>query len=217
MVPSTHPAPLSAAQPISARRRQRAASKTESLLDEVLVRAQAGNQDAFSQLYLLHNKRVFRICLRMVRDLSVAEDLTQETFLQLHRKLASFRGESAFTTWLHRMTVNIVLMRKRKRVLPIVSLDQLMTTVPEDYVGRDFGKCDLKQTSVVDRVTIQRAVDSLPPGYRKIYLLHDVRGLDHHEIAAMEGCSLGNSKSQLYKARRALRTALVVRKNHIHS
>jgi RNA polymerase sigma factor (sigma-70 family) len=78
----------------------------------------------------------------MVRDFSLAEDLTQETFLQLHRKLTSFRGESLFTTWLHRMTVNIVLMRLRKRVLPVVSLDQMMTDIPEDYVGRGFGTCD---------------------------------------------------------------------------
>src|SRR5580700_9078546 len=152
-------------------RRQRLASPAKSHLDDVLARAQAGNHDAFSQLYLLHKKRVFGICLRMVRDFSLAEDLTQETFLQLHRKLASFRGESAFTTWLHRMTFNIALMRLRKRALPVVSLDQMMTTIPEDYVGREFGARDLKQTGVVDRITIQRAVDTLPPGYRRIYLL----------------------------------------------
>jgi RNA polymerase sigma-70 factor (ECF subfamily) len=99
-------------------------------------------------------------------------------------------------------------MRKRKRVLPVVSLDQMMTTIPEDYVGRDFGTCDLAQIGAVDRVTIQRALDTLPPGYRKIFLHHDVHGLEHREIAAMEGCSLGNSKSQLHKARRALRRAL---------
>jgi RNA polymerase sigma-70 factor (ECF subfamily) len=189
-------------------RRQRLASPTKSRLDDVLVQAQAGNHDAFSQLYLLHKKRVFGICLRMVHDFSLAEDLTQETFLQLHRKLASFRGESAFTTWLHRMTFNIALMRLRKRVLPVVSLDQLMTTIPEDYVGREFGARDLRQTGVVDRITIQRAVDTLPPGYRRIYLLHEVHGLEHREIAAMEGCSRGTSKSQLHKARRALRSAL---------
>jgi RNA polymerase sigma-70 factor (ECF subfamily) len=177
-------------------------------LDDVLVRVQAGNQKAFSQLYRLHNKRVFSICLRMVRDISVAEDLTQETFLQLHRKLASFRRESFFTTWLHRVTVNVVLVRKHKRVLPVVSLDQLMTTIPEDYVGRDFGTCDLAQTGVADRVTIQRAVDTLPPGYRKIFLLHDVHGLEHREIASTEARCPGTSKSQLHKARRALRAAI---------
>jgi RNA polymerase sigma-70 factor (ECF subfamily) len=146
----------------------------------------------------------------MVRDFSLAEDLTQETFLQLHRKLTSFRGDSLFTTWLHRMTVNIVLMRLRKRVLPVVSLDQMMTDIPEEHVGRGLGTCDRTQAGVVDRVAIERAVDTLAPGYRKFFLLHDVRGLEHREIASMEGCSLGNSKSQLHKARRALRGALSV-------
>jgi RNA polymerase sigma-70 factor (ECF subfamily) len=180
----------------------------KSQLDDVLVRAQAGDTDAFSQLYSRHKKRVLAICMRMVRDFSLAEDLTQETFLQLHRKLASFRGDSAFTTWLHRMTVNIVLMRLRKRVLPSVSLDQLMTDIPEEHIGRGFGTCDRAQTGVVDRVAIERAVATLPPGYRNFFLLHDVYGLEHREIASMEGCSLGNSKSQLHKARRALRGAL---------
>jgi RNA polymerase sigma-70 factor (ECF subfamily) len=144
----------------------------------------------------------------MVRDFSLAEDLTQETFLHLHRKLTSFRGESLFTTWLHRMTFNIVLMRLRKRVLPVVSLDQMMADVPEEHVGRHFGTFDRRQTGVVDRVTIERAVDTLPPGYRKFFLSFDVSGLEHREIALEEGCSLGNSKSQLHKARRALRDAL---------
>jgi RNA polymerase sigma-70 factor (ECF subfamily) len=182
-----------------------------------LVRAQAGDPDAFSQLYLLHHKRVFAICLRMVRDFSLAEDLTQETFLQLHRKLTSFRGESLFTTWLHRMTVNIVLMRLRKRVLPVVSLDQMMTDIPEEHVGRGFGTWDRTQTSVVDRLAIERALDALAPGYRRFFLLHDVHGLEHREIASIEGCSQGNSKSQLHMARRALRSALSARAGRVLS
>jgi RNA polymerase sigma-70 factor (ECF subfamily) len=177
-------------------------------LDEVLVLAQAGDPDAFSKLYLRHKKRVFSICMRMVHDFPLAEDLAQETFIQLHRKLASFRGDSAFTTWLHRMTVNVVLMHLRKRVLPVVSLDQIMTDIPEEHVGRSFGTCDRRQTGVVDRIAIERAVATLAPGYRYFFLLHDVHGLEHREIATMKGCSLGNSKSQLHKARRALRDAL---------
>jgi len=109
---------------------------------DILTRAQAGDPDAFSELYLRHKKRVFSICMRMVHDSSLAEDLTQETFIQLHRKLATFRGDSAFTTWLHRMTVNIALMHLRKPVLPVVSLDHLMTAIPEEHVGRNFGTCD---------------------------------------------------------------------------
>jgi RNA polymerase sigma-70 factor (ECF subfamily) len=211
MTTSTFPISLFDSTPIPAFPCQRPASPAKPPLDDVLVRAQAGNHDAFSQLYLLHKKRVFGICLRMVRDFSMAEDLTQETFLQLHRKLTSFRGESLFTTWLHRMTVNIVLMRLRKRVLPVVSLDQMMTDIPEEHVGRSFGTWDRKQTGAVDRISIERAVDTLAPGYRNVFLLHDVQGLEHREIASQEGCSLGNSKSQLHKARRALRGALAAR------
>jgi len=144
----------------------------------------------------------------MVHDFSLAEDLTQETFLQMHRKLASFRGDSAFTTWLHRMTVNTVLMHLRKRVLPVDSLDHHMSDLSEGQVGRSFGTRDLTQAGVVDRLAIDRAVAGLAPGYRSIFLLHDVKGFVHVEIASMLQCSCGNTKSQLYKARRVLRGAL---------
>jgi RNA polymerase sigma-70 factor (ECF subfamily) len=183
-------------------------SPTKLHLDDVLIRAQTGDLDAFTKLYLRHEKRVFSICMRMVHEFSLAEDLTQETFVQLHRKLVSFRGDSAFTTWLHRMTVNIVLMHLRKRALPVVSLDQLMTDKSDQHFRHDFGARDSRQVGVVDRLTIDRAVATLPPGYRNIFFLHDVHGFEHREIASMEGCSLGNSKSQLHKARRALRGVL---------
>jgi RNA polymerase sigma-70 factor (ECF subfamily) len=175
---------------------------------DAIGRAQAGDEDAFAELYFQHKRRVYSICMRMVHDPSLAEDLSQESFFQLHRKLSSFRGESAFTTWLHRLTVNVVLMHLRKRVLPICSLDQLMAAVPEERAGRGFGKRDLTQAGVVDRLAINRAVATLAPGYRNVFLLHDVHGYQHREIASMEDCSLGNSKSQLHKARRALRSAL---------
>jgi RNA polymerase sigma-70 factor (ECF subfamily) len=186
----------------------RRATPAKHSAGDILTRAQAGDHDAFSELYLRHKKRVFSICMRMVHDSSLAEDLTQEAFIQLHRKLATFRGDSAFTTWLHRMTVNIALMHLRKRVLPVVSLDHLMTAIPEEHVGRNFGTCDRRQTGVVDRVAIDRAVATLAPGYRDVFLLHDVHGFEHSEIASMQDCTLGNSKSQLHKARRALRYAL---------
>ncbi|HUD56005.1 MAG TPA: RNA polymerase sigma factor [Terracidiphilus sp.] len=186
----------------------RRATPAKHSAGDILTRAQGGDPDAFSELYLRHKKRVFSICMRMVHDSSLAEDLTQETFIQLHRKLATFRGDSAFTTWLHRMTVNIALMHLRKPVLPVVSLDHLMTAIPEEHVGRNFGTCDRRQTGVVDRVAIDRAVATLAPGYRDVFLLHDVHGFEHSEIASMQDCTLGNSKSQLHKARRALRYAL---------
>lgn len=208
MVTQTFPVSLFDSTVTAPMRGHRRAMPANSHSDDVLARAQAGAADAFSELYVMHKKRVFAICLRMVRDFSLAEDLTQETFLQLHRKLSSFRGESLFTTWLHRMTVNIVLMVLRKGVLPVVSLDQILTEFPETPTKYNFGAYDRTQVSAVDRITIERAIGMLSPGYRRFFLLHDVDGLGHREIASIVGCTLGNSKSQVYKARRALRRAL---------
>jgi RNA polymerase sigma-70 factor, ECF subfamily len=207
-VPPVLPISLLDSTHIPVSRSKRLASPLKLQQDEVLVRAQAGDADAFTALYLRHRKRVFSVCMRMVHDFSMAEDLMQETFVQLHRKLATFRGESAFTTWLHRMTFNIVLMHLRKRSLPVVSLDNLMTDSSDEHIRRDFGVSDSRLVGVVDRLTIERAIATLPPGYRNIFLLHDVHGFEHREIASLEGCSLGNSKSQLHKARRALRGTL---------
>jgi RNA polymerase sigma-70 factor (ECF subfamily) len=179
-----------------------------------VARAQAGDQDAFAELYLLHKKHVFSICMRMVRDFAMAEDLTQEVFLQVHRKLASFRGDSVFSTWLHRLSVNTVLMHLRKRVLPVVSLDQMMESAPDERVGRSFGTRDLAQAGVIDRLAIEGVVATMAPGYRSIFLLHDIHGLDHGEIASMLNCSCGNTKSQLHKARRALRSSLTSQAVH---
>jgi RNA polymerase sigma-70 factor (ECF subfamily) len=174
-------------------------------------RAQSGDHDAFGEIYAKHKKRVFSICMRIVRDYSLAEDLSQETFLQVHRKIQSFRGDSDFTTWLHRLAVNTVLMYMRKRALPVVSLDVMMADVQEERAGRDFGERDLSQAGVVDRLTIDRALNGMAPGYRSIFILHDVEGFNHVEIASMQDCTCGNSKSQLHKARRALRTSLMAK------
>lgn len=177
-------------------------------LADAVCRAQGGDQDAFSELYLQNKKRVFTICLRIVHDFALAEDLTQETFLQVHRKLQSFRGDSAFTTWLHRLAVNTVLMHLRKRQMPVISLDELTADVPEKSLGRGFGTRDLVQAGTIDRLAIDRAVATLAPGYRIIFILHDVEGFGHPEIATMLKCTCGSTKSQLHKARRALRGAL---------
>ena len=181
---------------------------TESSTPSLVLLAQAGDDDAFSALYSRHKKRVFLICMRMVHDYSLAEDLAQETFLQVHRKLSSFRGDSAFATWLHRLAVNIVLMHLRKRGLSFVSLDHLMKDVHEEHAGRSFGTRDLTQAGAVDRLTIDRVVATLAPGYRRVFLLHDVVGFNHDEIADILKCSRGNTKSQLHKARRAMRGGL---------
>jgi len=175
---------------------------------EALVRAQAGDHQAFAQLYSLHKRRVYSLCLRMVGNIAEAEDLTQEAFLQLHRKIATFRGDSAFSTWFHRLAVNVVLMHLRKKGLSLISLDEAMDPSAEDRPGRDFGARDLLLAGAIDRMALSRAVDDLPAGYRLIFVLHDIEGYEHNEIAQMLDCSIGNSKSQLHKARLKLRDAL---------
>ena len=175
---------------------------------QVLARAQAGDHHAFAQLYSLHKRRIYSLCLRMVGNIAEAEDLTQEAFLQLHRKISTFRGDSAFSTWLHRLAVNVVLMQLRKKGLSLISLDEAMEPAPEDGPGRSFGAPDLTLTGAIDRLALERAVGSLPAGYRLIFILHDVEGFEHNEIATMLDCSIGNSKSQLHKARLKLREAL---------
>jgi RNA polymerase sigma-70 factor (ECF subfamily) len=171
--------------------------------------AQAGDAVAFEFLYQLHGRRVYALCLRMVNNPSDAEDLMQEAFLQLFRKIGTFRGESAFSTWLHRMTVNVVLMRLRKKSLPVASLEE--TTEPDEETGgprKDIGAADLRLSGAVDRVNLERSIEKLPPGYRTVFVLHDVQGYEHNEIADIMGCSVGNSKSQLHKARTRLRDLL---------
>jgi RNA polymerase sigma-70 factor (ECF subfamily) len=155
--------------------------------------------------------------MRMVRDFALAEDLTQDAFLQVHRRISMFRGDSAFTTWLHRLAVNTVLMYLRKRALAVVSLDHLMEDVPEERAGRSFGARDLTQAGVADRLDIDRALASMAPGYRSIFLLHDIQGFDHTEIASMLNCTRGNTKSQLHKARRVLRAALASKCDSAHN
>lgn len=177
-------------------------------VDEVLARAQAGDHHAFAQIYALHKRRVYSLCLRMVNNVAEAEDLTQEAFLQLHRKIATFRGDSAFSTWLHRLAVNVVLMHLRKKGLQLISLDEAMEPTPDEGPGRSFGAPDLSLAGSIDRLALERAVADLPAGYRLIFVLHDIEGYEHNEIAAMLNCSIGNSKSQLHKARLKLRDAL---------
>ena len=172
--------------------------------------AQRGDDRGFERIYRLHSQRVYALCLRMMKGNSAeAEELTQESFLQLFRKIGTFRGESAFSTWLHRLAFNIVLMRLRKRTCQIVSMDEALEpgqTVPglHEYIGGQ----DQRLSGAVDRMDLERALKQLPPGYRAVFVLHDVQGYEHNEIAAMRGCSMGNSKSQLHKARARLRQLL---------
>jgi len=174
---------------------------------EAIERAKQGDEAAFEVLYNLHKRRVYSLCLRMVSNPAQAEDLAQEAFLQLFRKVGTFRGESAFSTWLHRMTVNVVLMHLRKKGLPLVSLEETIET-DEETQKKELGADDVKLTGSLDRLQLQRAIDKLPPGYKTVFVLHDIEGFEHNEIAAMVGCSIGNSKSQLHKARLKLRDYL---------
>lgn len=198
----------SPAAPAKAARTASSPSPAETERAEVLARAQAGDHLAFAQLYALHKRRIYSLCLRMVNNVAEAEDLTQETFLQLHRKLSTFRGDSAFSTWLHRLTINLVLMQLRRKGLQVISLDEAMEPTPDDGPGRSFGTADLQLSGAIDRMTLERAIADLPAGYRLIFILHDVEGYEHNEIATMLDCSIGNSKSQLHKARLRLRELL---------
>lgn len=175
---------------------------------EAIEKAKQGDADSFEGLYSLHKRRVYSLCLRMTGNTAEAEDLTQEAFLQLYRKIASFRGESAFSTWLHRLAVNVVLMRLRKKGLPQVSLEETLEPQQEGGPRRDIGTRDNVLAGSIDRISLERAIEDLPPGYRTVFVLHDIEGYEHNEIAEMLGCSIGNSKSQLHKARMKLRDLL---------
>src|SRR5208282_1038182 len=174
---------------------------------EAISRAQQGDGQCFESLYSFHKRRVYSLCLRMTGNTAEAEDLTQEAFLQLFRKISTFRGESAFSTWLHRLAVNVVLMHLRKKGLQQISLDEVDTSQDEP-VKRDYGSDDRRLVGSVDRIGLQNAIAGLPPGYRAVFVLHDVEGYEHNEIAEIMKCSVGNSKSQLHKARMKLRERL---------
>lgn len=171
---------------------------------ELARAAAAGDTSAFEKLYEQHNKRVYSLCFRMLGNVSQAEDLTQEVFLQVFKKIGSFRGDSAFTTWLHRLTVNQVLMHFRKRGVKLehTSEEGDFTNIVETPLQ------STRRISMVDRLALEKAVSELPPGYRTVFVLHDVQGYEHEEISNLLDVSIGTSKSQLHKARMRLRELL---------
>jgi len=178
---------------------------------EAILLAQRGDSDAFEHLYRLHSRRVYALCLRMTGNPIEAQDLTQDAFLQLFRKIQSFRGESSFSTWLHRLTVNIVLMRFRKKRCAEISLDDPSSADDEASPTLEVSMPDLRVRGTLDRLLIEHAVNRLPDGYKLMFVLHDVQGYGHDEIAQILGCSIGNSKSQLHKARMRMRELLTKR------
>jgi RNA polymerase sigma-70 factor (ECF subfamily) len=168
---------------------------------ELAKKAAAGDGKAFEELYRRHYRRVYALTLRMMGNPTEAEDMTQEVFLQLFNKIGMFRGESAFTTWLHRMTVNQVLMHFRKKS----TRSELLTDEGETPVQIVKGTENPSTAPVIDRIGLENALKQLPNGYRTVFVLHDVEGYEHYEIAGMLGIAEGTSKSQLHKARLKLR------------
>jgi RNA polymerase sigma-70 factor (ECF subfamily) len=180
-----------------------------SSVEETVRLAQQGDAAAFETIYRLHCRHVYALCLRMASDPTEAEDLTQDAFLQVFRKIHTFRGDSAFSSWLYRLTANVVLMHFRRRRTAPASLDEILANDEESGRARaEIGGPDLHLSGVCDRINLNAAIEQLPEGYKTIFVLHDVHGYEHNEIARILGCSIGNSKSQLHKARKRLRELL---------
>jgi RNA polymerase sigma-70 factor, ECF subfamily len=186
-----------------------ASAATELSENEAIRMAQEGNSEGFERLYRLHSRRVHGLCLHMSKDPLEAEDFTQDAFLQALRKINSFRGDSLFSTWLHRVTVNIVLMGFRQRKRPKISLDEARELNEEFRKPPvEFSRPDLNLNGVIDRINLVKAIDQLPRGSKKMLLLHDIQGYEHDEISRIVGCSVENSKSQLRRTRLQLRKLL---------
>jgi len=161
-----------------------------------------GTVSCIADLYERHSSMVYSLCLRMTGNVMEAEDLTHDVFIQLLKKSGSFRGESKFSTWLYRLTINQVLMHIRSNVRRREAPDML-----ERLAATPVSKPRLSDR-VVDRLTLYRALAKLPPGSRSVFVKFDMEGYNHEEIAGIFGFSTGNSKSQLHKARRKLRKLL---------
>jgi RNA polymerase sigma-70 factor (ECF subfamily) len=177
--------------------------------NDALRLARQGDAAAFECLYRLHSQRVYALCLRMVKNRAQAEDLTQETFLAVLRGIRAFRGQSAFTTWLHQVTRNTVLMCFRKKKLKEISLEEITDRQEETGLPRkEWGTHDPRLEGTADRLLLQSAVARLSGSFRAALLLHDVHGYEHQEVAAMLGWATGTSKSQVHKARLRVRRML---------
>lgn len=176
--------------------------------NELIARAQRGDIGAFDAIYRQNSARVYAVCLRISGNTAEAEDLTQEAFLQVLRKIRSFRGDSAFSTWLHRIAVNLTLMRLRRKTSREVSLEETAGPHPDATTRKELIAPDPQLAGSVDRLHIQRALGKLRPAQKLVVELHDIHGYQHNEIARMLDWTVGNSKSQLHRARTRLRKAL---------
>jgi len=171
---------------------------------ELAARCRAGDADAFAELYRQHARRLFSLVLRMTGSAEDAEDLLQEVFLQAHRKLAGFRGESTLGTWLYRLAMNHCLDHLRGRGAKMGRSTESLD-VEDAFEPAAYAPIVPTAVSCVD---LERAIAALPEGYRAAFLLHDVEGFEHREVAKILGVSEGTSKSQVHKARMKLRAML---------
>lgn len=164
---------------------------------ELATAASGGDIVAFEEIYRRHHRRVYSICYRFLRNATETEDLVQDVFIQLYRKIGSYRGEAAFSTWLHRLTVNQVLMHLRRSTVK----REKTTEDGETPVQIASGTENPKRMPIVDKIVLKRAIAQLSTGYRNVFVLHDIEGYEHDEISKILGCATGTSKSQLHKAR----------------
>jgi RNA polymerase sigma-70 factor (ECF subfamily) len=170
--------------------------------------AQHNDEQAFATLFQLHKKNVHSVCLRMTKNEADAEDLSQEAFLQAFRNVNSFRGDSTFSTWLYRLTVNAVLMKFRRRKSPPVLSFEEPVSLESRSLKRGIAKADLSLLGAIDRILLRRAIVELPGGCREILYLHVIAGYEHREIAQLLQCSIGSSKLLLPKAKKKMRLLL---------
>lgn len=169
------------------------------LISADVLAAATGDRRAFERVYRLHVERVFSICARMLGDRVAAEEVTQDVFVRVWEKLPGFRGDSAFSTWLHRVAVNVVLTQRKT-----VGIQQARTIDDENAIE----SAPSAPVSVGDRLDLESAIARLPKGARHIFVLHDVEGFTHEEIGVQLGITPGGSKAQLHRARLLLRAAL---------
>jgi RNA polymerase sigma-70 factor, ECF subfamily len=187
-------------------RRFKSRKATNLSADKAIRLFNQGDIQAFESIYRTYCEFVHRICLRMLRDPAEADDAAQDVFVCVFRKISTFRGESPFSSWLYRLTTNSVLMRFRKKKHTWISLEERGDDDCASY--SEIEAVDLNLSGVLDRIDLQSAIAVLPNGYKTAFVLHDIQGYDHREIAKMFGYSTGNSKSQLHKARLRLKSLL---------
>lgn len=166
----------------------------------------AGDEMAFEQIYRAHARKVYSLCLRLLRNPTEAEDVTQDVFVRLYRKIGTFQGDAALSTWLYRLTVNTVLMHVRRQQRK--QKEQPMDDDSLQHLAEGRPLKRRAEVSLIDRIDLERAIRRLPTGYRLVLVLHDVEGYEHEEIAQMLGIREGTSKSQLHKARLKMRKLL---------